>query len=170
MPSPCWIGLEVVPVTSVTPMKRIEHWYQRSIYKVGSLTSWIRINFIPRIVSDIEGTLELSELYSYVGAINTEDEPKPVIDDNPSKEDVEFMMMAHNISMNSCPDKSTKVNTCTSSNSNIMVNHSGRGHNSRSTQKESPWWRLEQDATGMWRQVCMGQAGRPYSQDKVPIW
>ena len=59
-------------------------------------------------VSDIEGTLELSELYSYVDAINTEDEPKPVIDDSPSKDDVKFMKMAHIVSLNS-PDKSTKV-------------------------------------------------------------
>lgn len=79
----------------------------------------MRINFIPCIVSEIEGTLELSELYSYVGVINPEDEPKPVIDDNPSAEDVKFMKMAHKVSTNS-PDKSTKVNTFTSNNS-IMV-------------------------------------------------
>ena len=62
------------------------------------------------IVSEIEGTLELSELYSYVGDIDTEAEPNPVIDDNPSKEDVKFMKMAHEVSMNS-PDNSTKVST-----------------------------------------------------------
>ena len=65
------------------------------------------------IASEIEGTLELSELYSYVDDNSSEDEPKPVIDNNPSKEDVKFMKKAQEVSMNS-PDESTKVNTCQS--------------------------------------------------------
>ena len=93
----------------------------------------MRINFIPLLilVSEIEGTLELSELYSYVSIINPEDEPKPVIDDNPSTEDVKFMKMADKVSTNS-PDKSTKVSTYSSNHNyySYIVNLLGRGHNS----------------------------------------
>lgn len=56
--------------------------------------------------SEIEGTLELSELYSIV---NTEDQPEPVVvDESPSEEDVRFMRKAFDVSTNS-KDESTKV-------------------------------------------------------------
>lgn len=57
---------------------------------------------------EIEGTLELCELYTVVQDINPNNEPKPVKDDNPSKEDVEFMKKAREVSKRS-PDESTKV-------------------------------------------------------------
>lgn len=88
------------------------------------------MSFVCCIVSDIEGTLELSELYSYVGDISTEDEPKPFIDDSPSKEDVKFMKMAQEVSLKS-PDNSTKVNPSTLSSWSYlyMVILSGGGYN-----------------------------------------
>ena len=58
--------------------------------------------------SVIEGTLELHELYSYVGDKSYNEQLKPVIDDHPSEEDVQFMKHAESVSLNS-PDESTKV-------------------------------------------------------------
>ena len=52
--------------------------------------------------------LELRELYSKISDINPEDVPKPVFDDSPSEEDVQFMRKAQEVSMES-PDESTKV-------------------------------------------------------------
>ena len=58
------------------------------------------------VASEIEGTLELSELYSLV---KTEDQPEPVVvDESPNGEDVRFMRKALDVSMNS-KDTSTKV-------------------------------------------------------------
>lgn len=52
----------------------------------------------------------MRELYSVVDGINSEDVPKPVVDDAPSEEDIEFMKKAVEISTRS-PDESTKVST-----------------------------------------------------------
>lgn len=50
----------------------------------------------------------MHELYSYVGDKSYNEQLKPVIDDHPSEEDVQFMKHAESVSFNS-PDESTKV-------------------------------------------------------------
>ena len=50
----------------------------------------------------------MRELYSVVSDINAEDVPKPVFDDSPSEEDIQFMREAQEVSLKSS-DESTKV-------------------------------------------------------------
>ena len=60
------------------------------------------------IFKEIEGTLELQELYTTVSDIDLENEPRPVEDENPSKNDLKFMTKAYEVSKKSL-DESTKV-------------------------------------------------------------
>jgi hypothetical protein len=57
----------------------------------------------------IEGTLELSELYSCMkDTYSPNDIPQPVLDDNPDPVDIYFMRKAREVA-NKSPDESTKV-------------------------------------------------------------
>ena len=66
------------------------------------------------VVSAIEGTLELSELYSCMeGIYSPDDIQQPEFDDKPNEDDVKFMQRAYEVSERT-PDESTKVHRHTS--------------------------------------------------------
>ena len=58
--------------------------------------------------SEIEGTLELYELYREVEDTSTLDVPMPYIDANPSEDDVKFIKRAREVA-NESPDDRTQV-------------------------------------------------------------